>query len=156
MEQKVSLIHSFRGKVFIMIVVAVVFTGALMVWNYSPNVKSSISSISKNYLEDLSEAYGIMLEGEVETVGKEKVLTTEYLSEHLADLKLRGVESSYAYLVSPEGIMMYHPTPEKIGEPVENEVVKKCVSDIEAGKKIDNGIVEYEFKGVIKYAAVCK
>ena len=86
--------------------------------------------------------------------GKEQALGIDFLNESMSEVGLKGVESSYAYVVSPDGTMLYHPTPEKIGEPVENEVVKGVVADIEAGKKVKNGVVEYEFKGALKYAAV--
>ena len=76
------------------------------------------------------------------------------MNANIADVGLSGVESSYGYVVSPDGTMLYHPTPEKIGEPVENEVVKGVVADIKAGKKVKNDVVEYEFKGAMKYAAV--
>ena len=65
-----------------------------------------------------------------------------------------GVESSYIYVVSPDGTMLYHPTPEKIGQPVENAAVKKVVSEISSGSKVENGIIQYEFKGTQKYAGI--
>lgn len=49
--------------------------------------------------------------------------------------------------------MLYHPTADKIGQPVENEVVKGVTADLQAGKKVENKVVTYVFKGVQKYAA---
>ncbi len=63
------------------------------------------------------------------------------------------MDSSYAYLVSSDGTMLYHPTAEKIGSPVENEVVTKLVADLKEGKIAEPDCVEYEFKGVMKYAS---
>lgn len=71
----------------------------------------------------------------------------------LSDVKIEGMDSSYAYLVSADGTMLYHPTAEKIGSPVENAVVTKLVADLQQGKMAEPACVEYEFKGAMKYAS---
>jgi len=63
------------------------------------------------------------------------------------------MDSSYAYLVSSDGTMLYHPTEEKIGQPVENAVVSGLVEDLQNGVVNEPACVEYEFDGVHKYAA---
>ena len=153
MEKK-NVLHSIKSKVLLIIMIPVLLTGLLMMANYSPNVKSNIREINKNYLKDLSIAYGELIEEEMLRSGEEQALGIDFLNANIADVGLSGVESSYGYVVSPDGTMLYHPTPEKIGEPVENEVVKGVVADIKAGKKVKNDVVEYEFKGAMKYAAV--
>lgn len=153
MKQKVGVIHSIRTKLCLLVALAILITGILMILTYSPNVKEEIASITQNYLQDLSISYGMVVEDEIENIGLEKALTKEELERHLGDVGLRGVESSYVYVVSPDGMMIYHPTAEKIGQPVENEVIKGVTSDLQAGKKVENKVVSYEFKGAIKYAA---
>ena len=54
----------------------------------------------------------------------------------LGKAKVEGMDSSYVYVVDKNGTMMYHPTKDKVGAPVENAVV-----------------TTYEFKGVTKYAS---
>lgn len=152
--EKTGVLHSIKSKVLIIIMIPVLLTGLLMMANYSPNVKSNIREINKNYLKDLAIAYGELIEEEINLSGEEQALGADFLNENIADVGLSGIESSYGYVVSPDGTMLYHPTPEKIGEPVENEVVKGVVADIQAGKKVKNDVVEYEFKGAMKYAAV--
>ncbi|MBR1914282.1 MAG: hypothetical protein IJ827_05620, partial [Lachnospiraceae bacterium] len=46
----------------------------------------------------------------------------------IGDIKLETCSTSYAYAVNKSGTMLYHPTPEKIGQPVENEAVKSLVA----------------------------
>ncbi|MBR4169776.1 MAG: hypothetical protein IKR47_08620 [Lachnospiraceae bacterium] len=70
----------------------------------------------------------------------------------LGNIKIDGVEGSYAYMVSPDGTMLWHPTPEKIGQPVENAAVKGIVADLSAGKTVDDGFCIYEYKGALKMA----
>ena len=72
--------------------------------------------------------------------------------ELLGGIEISGVEGSYAYMVSPDGTMLWHPTTSKIGQPVENAAVKGIVSDLAAGKKVEDGSVIYEYKGSQKVA----
>ena len=75
------------------------------------------------------------------------------LDKELSDVSVNGMESSYAYLVSSEGTMLYHPTKEKIGSSVENAVVKQLLAGMEKGEYPAPDVIEYDFKGVSKYAA---
>lgn len=153
MSEKVGLIHSIRAKMSLLVALAIIITGILMVLIYSPNVKDEIATLSQHYLNDLSLSYGMVVEDEIENFGADKALAPEELEKHLNGVGLADVESSYVYVVSPDGTMLYHPTAEKIGQPVENEVVKNITSDLQAGRKVENGVVEYVFNGTLKYAA---
>lgn len=70
----------------------------------------------------------------------------------LGEIELSGVEGSYAYMVSPDGTMLWHPDSAKIGNPVENAAVKSIVADLQAGKTVKPGAVLYEYKGSYKLA----
>ncbi len=70
----------------------------------------------------------------------------------LGNIEIDGVEGSYAYMVSPDGTMLWHTTPEKIGQPVENAAVKGIVADLAAGKTVEDNFVIYEYKGAMKLA----
>ncbi len=70
----------------------------------------------------------------------------------VGDIKINGISSSYTYIVDPKGIMLYHPTADKIGNLVENAAVKSIVSDLEAGKKVEPGHIIYNYKGADKLA----
>ncbi len=49
--------------------------------------------------------------------------------------------------------MLYHPTADKIGQPVENDAVKSILEGLKAGKHPDPAVIKYDFRGVQKYAA---
>ncbi len=70
----------------------------------------------------------------------------------IGNIKIDGADTSYAYMVAPDGTMLWHPTPEKIGQPVENAAVKGIVADLEAGKTVEPGYVIYDYKGAKKLA----
>ena len=80
------------------------------------------------------------------------IATDEEYSKIISEINMTGVESAYAYLVSEDGTMIYHPTADKIGQPVENTVVKEVVSQLASGTVPEDAVVEYEFNGGIKYA----
>ncbi len=71
----------------------------------------------------------------------------------LKNVKILGTESSYAYLVDQEGTMLYHPTTEKIGLPVENEAIKNVVKRVQEGEVVGPDTVDYTFQGDRKKAS---
>ncbi len=73
----------------------------------------------------------------------------------LGNIKIEGVEGSYAYYVSSNGLMVYHPTVDKIGASVENAAVKGLIQRLQSGEtaeQIGSGSVIYEYNGSSKYA----
>ena len=85
------------------------------------------------------------------TADYDKLIKIDY-DQLIGQIKMSGVEGSYAYMVSPDGTMLYHNNPEKIGQPVENAAVKGIVADLAAGKEVPNGSITYEYKGSYKVA----
>ena len=119
-----------------------------------PNVKNSMKDLTKNYLYDITVSSGERINLAVSGNDMEAVLNTEALERLVGSIGLEGIDSSYAYVVGSDGIMLYHPTESKIGQPVENAVVSGVVKEIQAGSKdIEPQVVDYEFNGSIKYAA---
>lgn len=150
---EVGTLHSIRTKLSALVAFAILSVGVIMTVIFSPNVKSEITGIAQHYLHDLALSYGMVIDDEIDLLGIDKALEPEELAAHLDGVGMEGMETSYIYIVSPEGTMLYHPTPEKIGEPVENVVVKGVTEDIAAGKWNESEVVSYEFKGAVKYAA---
>ena len=71
----------------------------------------------------------------------------------LSDVSSLGKSSAYIYYVDKVGTMLFHPTPEKIGQPVENAAVKGLVAKLEAGEHPEPACIAYQYKGATKYAA---
>lgn len=105
------------------------------------------------YLNSLATASGQRLEVLVDEEGTDVLNDYNKLSKMFSEVGIEGIESSYVYIVNRKGIMMYHPTKEKVGQPVENEVITGVVNDIAQGKEINPDVVTYKFKGENKYAA---
>ena len=85
------------------------------------------------------------------TADYDKLIDIDY-DKLIGQIVMSGVEGSYAYMVSPDGTMLYHKDPEKIGNPVENAAVKGIVADLAAGKSVPNGSCTYEYKDAYKVA----
>jgi methyl-accepting chemotaxis protein len=80
-------------------------------------------------------------------------VTTESMVKYLENTKILGTKSSYAYLVDEKGTMIYHPTADKIGKPLENAQINAVVARVQSGEKVEPDAVEYEFQGKPKKAA---
>lgn len=139
-------------KGIILVAIVVIFVIAIISFCAIPRFQSKMKGTVQGYVHDIGEANGKVLTATIEAEGK-AALSKDKLSELFSDVKVQNVDSSYAYVVSADGTMLYHPMADKIGKPVENEVVKKLVSDIEANKPVpEPEVVTYNFRGAVKYA----
>lgn len=75
------------------------------------------------------------------------------VASQFSDVSGLGLSSAYVYFVAPDGTMLYHKDPSKIGNPVENAAVKNVISKIQSGTIPQPECVEYLYKGAMKYAA---
>ena len=88
------------------------------------------------------------------TLDDSKELSYLSLKEEAPLYTIVDVDSSYLYIVDGHTAeMLYHPQKEKVGQPVENDAVKSLISRISAGEHPESDIIEYDFKGTLKYAA---
>ncbi len=137
--------------------VAVVVALVIMTLVTFPSIQTNLLDVNKSYLLDEAKAYGILIEANQNTkeegLKASEAFTYEELSAMLNGVSLDGCTSSYAYLVAQDGTMLYHPTQDKVGAPVENVVVTGLVQSLSAGKVVEPGCTEYDFKGVTKFAA---
>lgn len=69
-----------------------------------------------------------------------------------SDVSSLGMETAYLYLVDAQGMMLFHPNEEKIGQPAENAAVKDIVSKLQKGTCKKTGVIEYDYKGESKIA----
>ncbi|MDD6327253.1 MAG: methyl-accepting chemotaxis protein [Lachnospiraceae bacterium] len=105
-----------------------------------------------NYAQNMAQEAADIVNVIEESKKSGDKLTIADLEKALGEIEIIGVEGSYAYMVSPDGTMLYHKSAEKIGKPVENVAVKGIVAELAAGKKVENGSIIYEYKGAMKLA----
>ena len=152
-EQKTSFVRSIKLKVALMVAIAIVCATAFNLSLIVPYVANSLNSLNQNYLLDIANANGLAIENMMAFAGKDKTLSYEELASVFDGVGIKGIESSYAYVVGADGSMLYHPTKEKVGKPVENDLVKGIVADLSKGSRRESDVIEYDFKGVTKYAS---
>lgn len=115
--------------------------------------KTSLKLI-ENSMTDMVDSIGdsidLRLNGNED---KESVLSTDTLTPMLEGKKITGLGSSYFYIVSSDGTMLYHPTADKIGQPVENATIKGVVAEIQAGNSPKGAFTTYDFNGTIKMSS---
>ena len=145
----VNIIHSISTKIIVTIICSVLVAVLICMFTVIPSSKSSLEASTKSYMLNMALNERTILD----YAFGEKVVTAEEYAEVLSNVKVDGVDSSYAYLVGADGIMKYHPTPDKIGSAVENAVVTGLVAEIKAGNIPEDNVITYEFKGVWKYAS---
>ena len=146
-REKVSVFHSISTKVVLLtIVVALLAVCANLI---SAATKSS--GVVSDLMSDYVSAIVKMGARTIDSIPEEIANNEEYAGV-MADITMTGIDSAYAYLVAQDGTMLYHPTADKIGQPVENEVINGVVEQLAAGQKPEDAVVEYEFDGAVKYA----
>lgn len=151
---KVAFWYSVKGKILSLVLGAILITAGIDIWTIVPKLTSNISELVENYMFDVAKIAGESIDNQIRMSSYDAVMTTGNLSRIVGDVSIEGVEDSYTYIVDAEGTMLYHPTSEKIGKPVENAVVKEVVSNLKSGNRPQPQVVEYTYKGVKKYAGV--
>ena len=130
----------------LILIVATAVTAATLLLIMVPFSERQIKNEIKNYMYDIAQTSCSILD----TMSSPDDAA---LKEHFQNVSVEGISSSYAYIVSSDGTMLYHPTAEKIGKSVENAVIKGVVSELKNGQKPENKVVTYDFNGVNKYVA---
>lgn len=150
-DNKVKFFYSLKFKIMILaeVFLLIAVVGCIVI--AIPTSSKLIREQARNSMLSLTKMSAKMLEYEISNGGEE--MPAEMLAGILADAKLVGVDSSYSYLVSRDSTMLYHPTPDKIGQPVENDAVKQILAELDKGVVPESDVITYNFNGVLKYAA---
>ena len=183
-KRNVSLKNSMAFKLVVVFetifIIAMIAVSSLAIIN----AKSTLNKTYRNYTKNLAEVAASTVDSTMDSTGRyinlegytdlsgatiETYLISELVEDvegnrqstfdtfdkALGDIVIEGVEGSYAYYVSNDGIMVYNPTIEKIGAPVENTAVQALVERLQAGEKpadIGSGSFIYKYDKAQKYA----
>ena len=146
---RVTFFRSIGMKIAMLVVAASIIATLISINIFISLTKKECTQLVQNNVGDLATAYAKEVNLELTEKGE---LTYDDYNEILSNVKIKGMDSSYAYLVTSDGVMQYHPTKDKVGNPVENEVVKGLVAELQAGKTPQDSVVTYLYKGVNKIA----
>lgn len=143
---------TFATKIIAMVILAIVISNVICMVFILESSKKQITDSTKHTMVDVINTTSKIVENEISNADTEDLDYDEY-AKSLSDVKLEGIDSSYVYVVKNDGTMLYHPTKEKVGQPVENVVIKGVVQQLQDGKKPETAVVEYVFNGTTKYSA---
>ena len=151
-EKKKDGLKGFPSMRFVMVminIIAILITAVILSLVSIPAASNAIKSLAQDSVFSLSQSYGYVVQELVDEVG---MPSYEQFAEKLGSVKIDNASSSYAYVVSKDGEMLFHPKQEKVGSPVENEVVKGIVEKLGNGIVPEGSFVRYYYKGAWKYA----
>ena len=153
MEQsKTKKRGTFAAKIIVMVILAVIVSNVICMVFILESSKKQITDSVKHTMVDVINTTSKIMENEISNSGVDDLDYDGY-ANNLSDVKLEGMDSAYMYVVQNDGTMLYHPTKEKVGQPVENAVIKGVVQQLQDGKKPSTAVVEYDFNGTTKYSA---
>ena len=144
---KIRFIYSIAAKIMLLVFVSVVITVTVCTLIFIRNAKSEITDVTMRYIKNVCASERDLLNRQVPGA-----VSAEFYANALSNISVEGIDGSYAYLVSGDGTMLYHPTADKIGSPVENEVVKSLVAQLQSGGVPEDGAARYLYRDSYKYA----
>ena len=151
-QSKTKKRGTFAAKIIVMVILAVIVSNVICMVFILESSKKQITDSVKHTMVDVINTTSKIMENEISNSGGDDLDYDGY-ANNLSDVKLEGMGSAYMYVVQNDGTMLYHPTKEKVGQPVENAVIKGVVQQLQDGKKPDMAVVEYDFDGTTKYSA---
>ena len=154
-ELGIPALSSIRARIIFMAMCAIVIVGITLIAIFNSMSSRQFKDMVVSYMDDMAESYGKTMNIRVADLARDgQEPDTAFWEEMVGGVNIMDLDGSYAYIVDGNGTMCYHPTADKIGNPVENEAVNEAVAQIQAGN-IPKGTVsvKYEYKGEQKYAA---
>lgn len=152
--ERIGFLHSLKAKILLLVAAAVVLTVVLNLWTVIPKSSSNISELTSNYMLDVAMVAGEGIDNQIRMSSYDSVMSGGNLSRIVGNVEIKGVKDSYTYIVDGDGTMLYHPTADKIGKPVENSVVKGVISKLKSENRPQPEVVQYNFSGETKYAGI--
>ena len=152
--ERIGFLHSLKAKILLLVAAAVVLTVVLNLWTVIPKSSSNISELTSNYMLDVVMVAGEGIDNQIRMSSYDSVMSGGNLSRIVGNVEIKGVKDSYTYIVDGDGTMLYHPTADKIGKPVENSVVKGVISKLKSENRPQPEVVQYNFNGETKYAGI--
>ena len=150
-QNNIKKLSSIKATVTYVLLGSIILTVILSLYIIIPSVQQNVTSITANYMTDLTDSYGRVLDQNIKI--SKLYLSTGRLRAVLMDIGLKGMDSSYFYVVSPDGIVLYHPSNEKIGKQVEIPEIFELATQLSSDETSTPEIIHYTYNKKIRYAA---
>ena len=116
-----------------------------------PSVRNNTMTLTKDYMDDMTSAYGRVLDQNINI--SVMYLYADRLENLVGGVGLEGMDSSYFYVTSADGTILYHPDQSKIGTMAESSVIQGVVTQLDKGNIPDPAVKQYKYHGTQKYAS---
>lgn len=90
-------------------ILAVILTGVIGLLNSVFQMQKNVENTTKNYMKDIAILVGKQIDAK-----DMQQLEADELKQAAEQVGIEGAKSSYAYIVSSDGTMLYHPTEKKL------------------------------------------
>ena len=121
-------------KIIIVVALSVIITNTICLTLIGNNARRQLRQATQNAMINMVNSASELIHGTMKERNVDELTYDEY-KELIGEATMKGIESFYIYIVSSDGTMLYHPTQEKVGQSVENEVVKGLVAQLANGQK---------------------
>lgn len=149
---KIPFTQKMGVKITGLIAVAVLLASTICMLIVVPNTISVVTDNVQSELRSLVMAYSSRVNEKL--IDLSGVISYDGYKNTLQNMKIDGVESSYAFVVNSDGQYKFHPDEAKVNQPVEAEYIKELAAQVKSGKTLDDAtVVEYSENGSTQYAA---
>ena len=154
MEKKrgVSFYHSLIFKLSLLTALSLVVLAVVLMVSTSVTYRGEIHELAREYLMSETQYLGEEMFAYYE---EGKTVDDAARDGVLGNVTVEGKVVGYTYLVGQDGVMLWHPSKDKIGRQVENAVISGLVSRIKNGGNASpaEDISLYKFDGANRYLA---
>lgn len=148
---KTGFFSSIKSKI-VMLLTGSIFVGiVLSIVLIIPSVRNNTMTLTKDYMDDITSAYGRVLDQNINI--SVMYLYADRLENLVGGVGLEGMDSSYFYVTSADGTILYHPDQSKIGTMAESSVIQDVVTQLGNGNIPDPAVKQYKYHGTQKYAS---
>lgn len=149
---KISFTKKMGVKITGLIAVAVLLASTICMLIVVPNTISVVTNNVQSELRSLVMAYSSRVNEKL--IDLSGVISYDGYKNTLQNMKIDGVESSYAFVVNSDGQYKFHPDEGKVNQMVEVDYIKDLAAQVKSGKTFDDAtVVEYSDDGSTQYAA---
>ena len=106
-------------KIIIVVALSVIITNTICLTLIGNNARRQLRQSTQNAMLNMVDSASKLIHATMREREKEELTYEEY-KRLVGEATMSGIESFYIYVVSSDGTMRYHPTQEKVGQPVEN------------------------------------
>lgn len=136
-KKKVKTLHSMMLKIVCLFSLGVILMSATLILISLPRSQDMTKTLVQNYMMSSVKSNGYIIDTLMAVNGKNILQSPDTMSKILSGVKIEGNESSYAYLVSADGTMLYHPDSDKIGKTGRAIVKLPSTSPANAGYSLE-------------------